>query len=125
MLRNTLLRSIAILGVSVSIAHATEMEQYTKVGVINCALPGTTITFAANGSGGAIVISASSNYAPFRQAAKVKIWSAQMVNQSGKRLLVLDNLNKTRIMVDPETEKGMAFAPSGVSDILCQIVEGH
>jgi hypothetical protein len=53
-------------------AHADEnlgSQPYEKSGIVNCALPGTIVEFALNGSGGAILTKMSSNYAPFRKAA--------------------------------------------------------
>jgi hypothetical protein len=81
------------------------------------------IEFGLNGSGGAIVTKASSNYAPFQKAARTRTWAATTVAMDGVRMLILDNLNKTRIMVRLPDGKGMAFtSPEGVSDILCQIL---
>jgi hypothetical protein len=98
-------------------------EPYEKTGIVNCALPGTVIEFGLNGSGGAIVTKASSNYAPFQKAARTRTWAATTVAMDGVRMLILDNLNKTRIMVRLPDGKGMAFtSPEGVSDILCQIL---
>ncbi|MGG6895806.1 hypothetical protein [Rhizobium sp. BR 315] len=112
--------------VTTTIAHSDDRlasEPYEKTGVVNCALPGTVIEFGLNGSGGAIVSRASSNYAPFQKAAKIKTWAATTVAKDGVRMLILDNLNKTRIMVRLPDGKGMAFTnPEGVSDILCQIL---
>jgi hypothetical protein len=111
-------------------ASAASSSPYMKSGVVNCALPGTSISFALNGNGGAIVANASSNYAPFRKAARTKTWSATSIVQEGMKMLVLDNLSGTRIMARIPDGKGMAFiAPKGgkksdvgVSDILCQIL---
>jgi hypothetical protein len=98
-------------------------EPYQKHGVVNCALPGTTIEFALNGSGGADVASVSSNFPPFEEAARIKTWSATVVTKDGLKVLVLDNLKATRIMVRLPDGKGMAFTGSdGVSDILCQVL---
>jgi hypothetical protein len=46
-----------------------------------------------------------------------------LVDKDGKRILVLDNGRKTRIMVSLPDGKGVAFsADGGVSDILCQVL---
>lgn len=104
-------------------ALAANFEPYQKYGVINCALPGTSISFALNGAGGATVAEVSSNYEPFLRAAKVKTWLASIRTDGEFRMLVLDNLNATRIMVRLPDGQGMAFSGSdGVSDILCQVL---
>jgi hypothetical protein len=104
-------------------AHALDTHPYKRVGVIDCALPGTNITFALNGSGGAEITSIKSNYAPFSKAGRVKTWSAEIANRDGVKTLILDNLKATRIMVRFPNGNGMAFSGSdGVSDIVCQIL---
>jgi hypothetical protein len=46
-----------------------------------------------------------------------------MVRFDDNKLLILDNLNKTRIMINVPDGKGIAFTtPEGVSDILCQFL---
>ncbi|MBD9372774.1 hypothetical protein IB238_09085 [Rhizobium sp. ARZ01] len=106
-----------------ALASTANAEPYQKFGVVNCALPGTTIEFSLNGSGGADVASSSSNFAPFREAARVKTWSANVEVKDGTRLLILDNLKNTRIMIRLPDGKGMAFTGAdGVSDILCQVL---
>jgi hypothetical protein len=96
---------------------------YNKSGVANCSLPGTIIEFALNGHGGAQVARIETNYPPLRSAAQTRVWRASLVDKDGKRLLVLDNGRKTRIMVSLPDGKGMAFsADGGVSDILCQVL---
>ncbi len=97
---------------------------YDKSGVANCSLPGTIIDFALNGRGGAQVARIESNYPPFRRAAsQTRVWRAGLVDKDDKRILVLDNGHKTRIMVSLPDGKGIAFsADGGVSDILCQVL---
>jgi len=83
-----------------------------------------------NGKGSAIVAEASSNYKPFRQAAQTKTWSASAAERDGMKILVLDNLHGTRIIVGLADGKGLAYIlpegsseeEQGVSDILCQIL---
>jgi hypothetical protein len=97
---------------------------YNKSGVANCSLPGTIIEFALDGRGGAQVARIETNYPPFRVAAQqTRVWRAGLVDKDGKRILVLDNGRKTRIMVSLPDGKGVAFsADGGVSDILCQVL---
>jgi hypothetical protein len=101
-----------------------DLIPYDKSGVANCSLPGTIIDFALNGRGGAQVARIESNYLPFRRAAQqTRVWRAGLVDHDGKRMLILDNGHKTRIMVSLPDGKGMAFsADGGVSDILCQVL---
>lgn len=101
-----------------------EPVPYDKNGIANCSLPGTIIEFALDGRGGARIARIESNYPPFRSAARqTRVWRAGFVNKDGKRILVLDNERKTRIMISLPDGKGMAFsADGGVSDILCQVL---
>ncbi|MBY5571202.1 hypothetical protein HFO55_28910 [Rhizobium leguminosarum] len=94
---------------------------YEKSGVVNCTVPGTSVQFALNGSGGAELTQLSTDYARFEMAGEVKTWSATTMELQGTTLLVLDNLNQTRIMIKPDGQ-GMAFTTSeGVADMLCQV----
>ncbi|WP_163875703.1 hypothetical protein [Rhizobium laguerreae] len=94
---------------------------YEKSGVVNCTVPGTSVQFALNGSGGAKLTQLSTDNAPFEKAGEVKTWSATTIELQGTTPLVLDNLNETRIMITPDGQ-GMAFTTSeGVADMTCQV----
>ena len=113
-----------VIGIATS-ASAQEFNPvpYNRSGVANCVLPGTSVEFFLDGNGKARVTQASSNYEGFRAAARRKVWSAGTVMMEGRRLLVLDNGAKSRIMVELPNGKGMAFtADGGVSDIICQVL---
>lgn len=120
----------AALAASDNLAWPLESSPYTKTGTVECALPGTSISFALNGQGGAIVADFSTNYPPFEAAAKAKVWSAVLAIKDGNKILVLDSLNGTRIMIAVPDGRGIAFvmpagadeADQGVSDILCQVL---
>jgi hypothetical protein len=110
-------------GTAASAQSEHDPVPYTTSGVANCALPGTTAEFAFDGAGRAKLVSSSSNYAGFREAARHKTWTVSTVNKEGMRLLILDNEAKSRIMVELPNGNGMAFlADGGVSDIICQVL---
>jgi hypothetical protein len=127
-------RTVPIVGFNADLSSAPAQPQsstdgnepipYDKSGVANCSLPGTIIEFALNGRGGAQVARIESNYPPFRNAARqTRVWRAGLVGKDAKRILVLDNGRKTRIMISLPDGKGIAFsADGGVSDILCQVL---
>ena len=103
-------------------AAAQEGRLFQKRGVANCTLPGTELEFYLNGKGGAELAKLKTNYAPIREAGKVKTWAVSVRNMKGKQLLIIDNLRNTRIMVDLKEGRGIAFTDPGASDILCQIL---
>jgi hypothetical protein len=117
---------IAALLISLSSGWAqTAGRPYQNAGVVNCSLPGTIVEFGLDGSGGAEVTRIESNFAPMRNAARRgRVWSARLVEGDDKQILVLDNGERTRIMVSLPDGKGMAFVTdaNGLSDILCQVL---
>lgn len=113
---------VFLFGVS---AAATEFPTtpYDKSGIVNCALPGTTIEFALLGQGKVKVVNFSSNYDPFRVAARKPGWKAYTASIRDERMLILDNNENSRIFARLPDGKGLAFLyDGGVSDILCQIL---
>lgn len=100
-----------------------DLMPYAKSGVVNCALPGTTVEFFLDGKGRARVTSAKSNYVGFRNAVQRKIWTAGTTEKDGTRLMVIDNEANSRIMIKLPNGNGFAFlADGGVSDIICQVL---
>jgi hypothetical protein len=98
---------------------------YQNAGAVNCSLPGTIIEFGLDGSGAAEVTRIESNFEPMRNAARLRrVWSARLVERDDKQILVLDNGERTRIMVSLPDGKGKAFVTdaNGLSDILCQVL---
>lgn len=103
-------------------ASAT-LPPYRESGVATCTCPGTNVEFFLDGEGGARLTSVRSNYVGFTNAARVKRWTASLTDKDGQKLLILDNGQKSRIMTDPSSGKGMGFlADGGVSDMLCQVL---
>jgi hypothetical protein len=121
---------VIVMAASHAQAEALDLKPYTKPGIVSCALPGTTIEFALNGDGGAIVADLSSKFGLLLQAAEIKTWTASTVEEDGQKFLVLDSLNGTRIFIAIPDGKGFVFvtppgAPEeeqGMSDILCQVL---
>jgi len=119
---------IAVLSTAGSVvarAEPTDGKPYQSAGAVNCSLPGTIIEFGLDGSGAAEVTRIESNFVPMRNAARPgRAWSARLVERDNKQILVLDNSERTRIMVSLPDGKGMAFVTdaNGLSDILCQVL---
>lgn len=115
---------VALAGsvLAITSAHAFGTP-YRNSGVATCTAPGTSIEFVMDGSGNARVTGVQTNYAGFRQAARVKVWKVLRAEKDNTSLIVFDNGQKSRIMNIAGSQKAMGFlADGGVSDMLCQVL---
>ena len=101
---------------------------YQRHGIVNCALPGTTIEFVPNGDG--MPRSRGSRADIHRSMMRFRIartWRAVLADGV---TLSLDNGHNTRTMIEmPDgTGRGLAYVADthgrnvGVSDIICQVL---
>jgi hypothetical protein len=91
-----------------------------------CARPGTQISFKVEHAPIAEVYSSSSSFKPLASALRDKYWTFGRMMVKGKEIVVLVHKSETRIMIEPDSGRGMAFvtkddALTGVNDLICEI----